>query len=110
MSQTQRKPESRPRNQHETTPNFAWHDPDRLEAAYDEYGTVVGVARHFGIDESTARRALEKHTDYERTEYGTQKLERMDPGEIEGLSPLRSNDHGVATDGGRPHPDAGGDA
>lgn len=87
---------------------YDWHDPEKVQAAYERYDTIVEIADHFGVTKKPIRKALRRHTDYEPVEYTARKLERMDPGEIDGLSPLRTRQNAeLVTDGGRPSSDRG---
>lgn len=80
------RPNHRPKSRRDIEQyDYPWHDPETVANAYDETGTVIGVANRFGIDETTARRSLERYTDYEPKEYGAHLLDDLDPEDVPAL-------------------------
>jgi len=106
MSRNPKRPKT-PKNERDRD-EYPWHNPENVRAAWEKHDSVADVGRHFGISSDTARRILERYTDYEPKEYGSHKLNDLNPEDV-GLSPLGSAKPEVLTDGGTPHPDAGGD-
>lgn len=74
-----------------------WRNPDALQAAWEEHGTVAGCAEELGCDQSTATNWLAVYG-YRSKKYdrGTSYLlEQMTPEEA-GLSPMQSDAQGGA--------------
>lgn len=74
-----------------------WRNPDALQAAWEEQGTVTGCAEVLDCNESTARRWLAVYGYRSKSEGrgGSYLLENMTPGEA-GLSPMQSDAQGGA--------------
>lgn len=68
-----------------------YRDPDRLQTAYEQAGTIAGTAAHFDVSETTARIWLIIHEMYDPEKQGlsqvANRLEKLSPEDL-GLPPL----------------------